>query len=246
MTSAYAGAHSGILGLQNMSSSQITVEVSDTWRQTFPTARVGLVALENVSNPVSHEVLQLRVAEIEAALRAQYARADRPTLSALPAIAAYQRHYRAFGQTYHVLRQLESVALNGKTLASPSALVVAMFAAELESLLLTAGHDLDAVCPPLVLDRSDGGDTFTGIGGQVQTLRSGDMLMRDAQGIISSVIYGPDRRTRMTPSTTRVLFTTYAPEGIGSDTLRSHLEELATLTRIVAPAASIQLMGVFP
>lgn len=231
-----------------MSWSEISIDVNvrDAWREAFPGAHVGMVALENVSNPPTHEILQARVAEIEATLRAQYAGAERSTLAALPVIAAYQRHYRAFGQTYHVLRQLESVALKRKPLTSPSALVEAMFAAELESLLLTAGHDLDAVTPPLVIDRSAGGETFTGIGGQLQTLRPGDMLMRDEQGIISAVVYGPDQRTRLTSSTRRVLFTSYAPAGIGSEPLSHHLEELAALTRIVAPDASVRLLSVFP
>src|SRR5437588_219970 len=78
----------------------------------------------------------------------QYRGQTRADLVAIANVQPYARHYRAFGQTYHVLRQLESVALKGKPLTSPSTLVLAMFAAELESLLLTAGHDLDAVQLP--------------------------------------------------------------------------------------------------
>ena len=224
----------------------LSVGVSNEWRQAFRGAHVGLVAVDNVSNPPTHAILQSRGAEVEAALRERYAGTDRATLSALPVVAAYQRHYRAFGQTYHVLRQLESVALKGKPLASPSALVVAMFAAELESLLLTAGHDLDTIQPPLVLDRSTAGETFLSINGQQQTLRDGDMLMRDKLGIISSVINGPDQRTRLNDSTRRVLYTTYAPDGIHEATVRRHLEELAALMRILAPAATVRQMEIYP
>jgi DNA/RNA-binding domain of Phe-tRNA-synthetase-like protein len=145
-----------------------------------------------------------------------------------------------------VLRLLESVALKGKPLASPSALVLAMFAAELDSLLLTAGHDLDRLEPPLALDVSQTGDQFVGIGGQQHDVRPGDMLMRDRVGIISAVVYGPDRRTRLSEKTRRALFTTYAPAGIEPGSVQDHLEELATLVRLVAPHATTRLQEIYP
>jgi DNA/RNA-binding domain of Phe-tRNA-synthetase-like protein len=224
----------------------LSVEATDAWRETFPNARVGVLVLEDVVNPAEHPELQQRVHEIEAALRKQYVGTDRTALAALPVISAYQRHYRGFGQTYHVLRQLESVAVKGKSLASRGALVLAMFAAELESLLLTAGHDLDLLHPPIVLDRSTAGERYIGIGGQEHVVRPGDMLMRDAVGIISAVVYGPDQRTRLSEATRRALFTTYAPEGVSDDAARQHLTELATLAQVVAPAANVRLIDVYP
>src|SRR5438105_1948660 len=154
----------------------LPVVVTDAWRQTFPEARVGLLAIDGVANPPAHAPLEERVRDLETRLRNQFAGADRAALLALPAVQAYVSHYRAFGQNYHVVRQLESVAFKGKPLTSPGALVLAMFAAEIESQLLTAGHDLDALRPPLLLDRSSDGDRFTGIGGQELVLRPGDML----------------------------------------------------------------------
>ena len=44
-------------------------------------------------------------------------------------------------------------------------------------------------------------------------MKPGDMMICDARGIISSIVYGPDQRTRITPKTTRVLFTVYARPG---------------------------------
>jgi DNA/RNA-binding domain of Phe-tRNA-synthetase-like protein len=224
----------------------LSVVVTDAWREAFPQARVGLLALDDVTNPTTHPLLVQRVREVETRLRDQFAGADRTTLAALPSIQAYQAHYRAFGQTYHVLRQLESVVLKRKPLSSGSALVLAMFAAELDSQLLTAGHDLDAVQPPLVVDRSSAGERFVGIGGQEHVPRPGDMLMRDAAGIISAVLYGPDQRTRLGDQTRRALFTVYAPAGVDADAVHRHLAQLAALVRLVAPAATTRLLGLYP
>jgi hypothetical protein len=109
------------------------VVVTDAWRASFPTARVGLLVIANVVNPTTHTVLEQNVRETESRLRREFMHADRKTFAELPEIKAYQRHYRAFGQTYHVLRQLESVALKARSLESRGALVLAMFSVELET-----------------------------------------------------------------------------------------------------------------
>jgi DNA/RNA-binding domain of Phe-tRNA-synthetase-like protein len=219
----------------------LQVVVTDAWRATFPEARVGLLLLDNVVNGPPPLALQTEMHRIEAELRQRFGRADRATLAALPTIQPYQRHYRAFGQNYHVLRQVESVAIREQAVASSSALVLAMFAAELHNQLLTAGHDADALKPPLTLDVSRADERFVGLGGREHVLRAGDMLMRDALGIISAVIYGPDERTRLVDETRRVLFSTYAPAGISADQVLAHLEELAGLVGLFAPEAQVRL-----
>ena len=196
--------------------------------------------MHGVSNAERSAELDGQLVELQTHLRERYASADRAVLANLPAIRAYQAHYRAFGQTYHVLRQLESVAFKGRDLASPGgSLVSAMFAAELSSLLLTAGHDVEALVPPLVVDCSKAGDRFVGINGQERELKPGDMLMRDGRGIISAVLNGPDQRTRLSETTTRALFVTYAPAGISPADIQSHLDQIVEYVRLADPRAEV-------
>jgi DNA/RNA-binding domain of Phe-tRNA-synthetase-like protein len=216
------------------------------FERAFPGAHVGVLLLEDVSNAERSAALEARLQQVQAELRRRFAGVDRAGLQALPSIAAYLPHYRAFGQTYHVLRQLESVALKGKPLGSPSTLISAMFAAELMSQLLTAGHDADCVVGDLLVDCSREGDRFLGINGQEREIRPGDMLMRDAQGIISAVLYGPDERTRLRASTTRALFVTYAPAGISMSELQQHLERIAAYVKIAEPNTRIAAQMVVP
>jgi DNA/RNA-binding domain of Phe-tRNA-synthetase-like protein len=218
----------------------VSIEASPEWRRTFPDASVGCLQMSGISNPERHPACDRRLLDVQAELRARYVSADRAALASLPVVQAYQAHYRPFGQTYHVLRQLESVALKGRDLASPGgALVSAMFAAELGSLLLTAGHDVAALAPPLLIDCSQTGDRFVGINGHERELKPGDMLMRDGEGIISAVLHGPDQRTRLSATTTTALFVTYAPAGISSDQVRSHLEQIAANVRLTDPNAEV-------
>jgi DNA/RNA-binding domain of Phe-tRNA-synthetase-like protein len=204
------------------------LETTGEWRCAFPGAHVGILVVDGLRHRSQSDALDGQLAELEGELRRRYAGFDRARLTELPVLRAYQTHYKPFGQTYHVLRQLESVALKGRSLASPGGtLVSAMFAAELSTLLLTAGHDADVVEDPLIVDTSRTRDRFVTIGGQERELKAGDMLMRDGVGVISAVLHGPDLRTRLTESTRRALFVTYAPAGIGADDVQRHLDEIA-------------------
>ena len=218
--------------------------VSDAWKAAFPGAVVGALAMRDVANPESVAALDQRKVELENQLRQRFSEGGRAALKALPVLRAYGAHYERFKKTYHVQLQLESVALKGKAIPRVSALVEAMFMAELENMLLTAGHDLAAVQEPLRLDVSTGDERYTLLNGQEQMLKPGDMFVADAQGVISDVIYGPDQRTRITAETRRVLFVVYAPAGIGAEAVRRHLEEIQAHIALFAPQATVESLEV--
>jgi len=219
--------------------------VSDAWKAAFPEARMGALVMRNVLNPITNANLEARKRDLEDRLRARFAGSGPDDLKALEEIAAYQSYYRRFGKSYHVLLQLESVALRGKSIPSVAALVAAMFLAELQNLLLTAGHDLAAVRPPALFDVATGNERFLKLNEQEQQLKAGDMMMVDGEGVISSVLYGPDHRTRITPSTRDVLFVVYAPTGIGENAVARHLETIRENVLLVAPRAETEQLRVF-
>ena len=219
--------------------------VATIWKETYPGAAVGVLALRNVTNPERHPALEARKADLEARLRARYAGFDRAALKALPQIAAYTAYYKRFKKTYHLLLQLESVVLDGKPIPRVAALVEAMFMAELDDLLLTAGHDLALVALPLRLDAATGSERFVNIAGQENVLKPGDMFIADAQGVLSSIVYGSDRRTMITPQTQQALFTTYAPAGIGAEAVREHLQHILENVRLFAPETTLTFLDVF-
>jgi DNA/RNA-binding domain of Phe-tRNA-synthetase-like protein len=223
------------------------VRVSEAWRQAFPDAHAGVLVLDNVHNGVHSAELDRYLSELQARLLRVYAGLDRAALANLPTIRAYQHHYRSFGQTYHLLGQLESVVLKGRPVASRGGtLVTAMFAAEMDNLVLTAGHDVHVLVGDLELDCSRAGEQYVGIGGREHTLKAGDMLMRDGDSVISAVLSGPDERTRLLPSTSRALYVSYAPHGIDVTTLRQHLEDIARLVRLAQPAARVEQLEIYP
>ena len=164
----------------------------------------------------------------------------------MPAIQAYNAYYKGFNKTYHVLLQLEGVVPQGRSIPSGAALVEAMFMAELGNLLLTAGHDVDALVLPIVVDVAGGDERYVMLNGQEQMLKPGDMFMRDGQGVISSVLYGPDARTRITAATRRAIFTVYAPSPIEAQAVRQHLQDIRDNVLTVAPHAEVEALEVYP
>jgi len=218
--------------------------VSPAWIASYPNAIVGILAMRSVTNPAGHPGLQAAKADLEDELRARYSGWDRARLKELPVLQAYDTFYKQFKKTYHLQLQLESVAFKGKSIPKVAALVEAMFMAELDNLLLTAGHDLDVVESPVTIRVAEGTESYTRMNGDEQVLKAGDMMISDTQGILSSVIYGPDQRTRIRPETTRVLFTTYGPTGIETAQMKAHLEQLRRNVRLITPAAEVEVMDV--
>lgn len=200
------------------------ISVSDAWKTAYPGAVVGVMALRNLSNPKSSDRLEEAKRDLESRLRLRYS--QRSEIEADPVVAAYQAYYAQFRKTYHVLLQLESVALKGKPIPSVAPPVESMFLAELKNGVLTAGHDLDVAVTPLVLDISGGDEEYELLNSRQQVLKPGDMIMRDAHGVIASVIYGPDRRTRITPKTRNAFFVVYAPPGVRPEQVESHLGDI--------------------
>jgi DNA/RNA-binding domain of Phe-tRNA-synthetase-like protein len=211
---------------------------TDGFREAFPGAVVGALALSGVANPAESAALEAAKRALESELRAA------GDLDGNPVLRAYADYYRGFGKTFHVKGQWESVARKGKPIPSRAALVEAMFMAELRSLVLTAGHDLDALEGELRADVSADGDAYVTLGGAEAVLKRGDMLMADDTGIVSSVLRGPDARTRITPETTRAVFAVYAPAGIGEDVVRRHLDDLRANAELIAPAARTEALVV--
>ena len=220
-------------------------EVTSAWKSTYPDAHVGVLVMRAVSNPAHDPALERQKAALEEGLRAQFSGQDRGTIASHPVLRAYNEYYRQFRKTYHIPLQLESIVLKGKSIPSVAALVEAMFMAEMKDLLLTAGHDLDALHLPLRLDAATGTERYTLLRGEEQVLKPGDMMISDQIGVISSILYGPDQRTQITPDTRNVIFTVYAPPGIDEHIVVQHLQGIQENVMVFAPQAQVELLKVY-
>lgn len=211
--------------------------VEPAWREVCAGASVGVLALRGVRNPAADAALAAEANRLEEELRARYGGLDREMLRATPPLPAYAAWYKRFGQRYHVMMQLESVAQKGKPIPRVAALVEAMFVAELRHLILTAGHDLDRVELPVTLGVGAGTEGFVGPRGEAATVKAGDMVVRDEGGVLSAVVSGPSDKARIGAGTTAALFVAYAPPGVAAAAVEAHLDEIERLARLISPGA---------
>jgi DNA/RNA-binding domain of Phe-tRNA-synthetase-like protein len=212
--------------------------------QKYPGFKAGILVVTGIANLPTHPGIQEMKGVIEQDIRQKFAGYSREDLNKLPVLDAYNQYYKQFDQTYHVRAQVESV-INGKSLPTVSALLDSMFAAELKHMLLTAGHDLDALQLPITLTVADGTETYTAINGKEKTVRQGDLYMRGQAGPISSILNGPDSRTKILPETKNALFAIYAPATIAADIVAAELKDMEHSISLFSPTAQMVLLEVF-
>lgn len=216
----------------------LTITGTDEWKSAHPGAVIGLLEVSHVTNNhASSPTLDDRKREVESRLRAKYKDFSRQDFLSIPAMAAYQKYYKRFSKTYHVLLQLESIVLKGKSLPNVSPLVDANFTAEVETLALTAGHDVSKLSGSIVMDVARAGDQFTQMGGAVKSALVGDMVMRDELGMCCSIIHGQDERSPITPETTHALYVVYAPSEVPVEAVQTQLQKIEEHIRLFSPEA---------
>jgi len=215
------------------------IRFSDAWHDIFSGGHVGLLMVGSVDNSRRPTPLDDQKRILEATIREKYGQMTRAELRELAVLKAYKTYYRKFKKTYHVQLQLESVAYKGKSLPKVNPLVDACFAAELETHLLTASHDVDKLIDPIRIDASTGSEELHMMNDQRKQIKANDMIMTDGQGLVCTIIYGQDKRTPVTVETERVLYVTYAPLGVGETAVAAHHEALLRNVRLFAPDAEI-------
>jgi DNA/RNA-binding domain of Phe-tRNA-synthetase-like protein len=222
----------------------LSISETAAWKAAHPGAAIGLLELSRVTNTGPSPQLEDRKREAEARLRAAYRGFARQDFLALPVIAAYERYYRRFKKTYHVQLQLESIVLKGKNLPAISPLVDSNFIAEVQTLVLTAGHDAARLQGSVHIDVSNEGDPITQMNGSTKPMHAGDMIMRDADGVCCSIIYGQDNRSPISSETDRVLYVAYAPGGVPAESVADQLRKIEENVRLFCPRAVTEQLRV--
>lgn len=218
----------------------LSISATSEWQNAYPGAIIGLLELSGIDNTLTSASLDERKREAENHLRERYQGFTRKDFLALPVLSAYQQYYRRFDKTYHVQLQVESIVLKAKSLPNVSPLVDANFIAEVETFVLTAGHDVTKLHGPISIDVSGEDDQMTQMNGNSKRIRAGDMIMRDADGICCSIIYGQDNRSPISAETSQILYVAYAPVGVPSKVVDTQLGKIVDNIRLFSQTAIVE------
>jgi len=218
----------------------ISVSITEAWKAAHAGALIGILEVSQADNTVSCLELNERKRALEASLRTRYKGFGRSDFVSMPVLSDYVRYYKSFDKTYHVLLQLESIVVKGKSFPNVSPLVDANFVSEVETLVVTAGHDVAHLRLPVCIDVSRAGDSLVQMGGSTKSMPAGDMVMRDAGGMSCSIIYGQDNRSPITSRTRHALYVAYAPRGVPEAAVESQLRGTLGYIRTFAPNCMVE------
>lgn len=218
----------------------LTISATSEWHSAHRGAMIGLLEISGIDNSGASAVMEARKHATAIHLQEQYKDFKRADFLALPVMSAYDQYYKRFNKTYHVQLQLESIVLKGKSLPSVSPAVDAYFMAEVETLILTAGHDVKKLNGPLLIDVSHEGDTIRQMNGEDKAIRAGDMVMRDAESTRCSILYGQDGQSLISIDTSHILYVAYVPAGIPSAIVEDQLRKVEENIRSFSPQAIVE------
>ena len=193
----------------------------------YPGAHFGAVTTHNLQNMKKNPDLETAKRSLEQKIRETY-----PDPIDDPVVSNYNQYYAKWSKTYPITFQIKSIK-SGKNFPNVSTYVDAMFLSELENRLLTSGHDRDIIQGNLVYDLADDGEEYIKLNNQKQTLVKNDVILRDDQGILASILYGPAARTSIAHETVNPLYFAWCPIGITVENIQHHLDTILRYLKTV-------------
>lgn len=206
----------------------VNISISNNLQQEFPDLKIAIMRVKNIDYQSDETKLKQEKQKIEKFIRTNY-----QDVKNLDVIKSYNQFFKKFGKVYPIQYQIQSI-IDGKGLPSTIKVVEAMFMAELQTLFLTAGHDLDKIEGNLQVQLTIGDEKYLKINQKDQSLKPRDIIGLDDKGIISSVLYGPDFRTKITKSTTNCLFFSYFPYGQNDENITEHFNSILKYIKLIA------------
>ena len=193
----------------------------------YPSAHFGSLIIHNQDNQKNHPELEKAKRLLEEKIRETY-----PSPVDDDVIQCYADYYGKWGKTYHIEFQVKSIK-KGRGFPNVSTHVDSMFMAELENRILTSGHDADTVQGNLIYDLADNGEEYIKLNGKKQVLLKNDIVLRDEEGVLASILFGPAARTSINMETVNPLFFAWCPIGITPEAVEAHLSTIQSYIEIV-------------
>jgi DNA/RNA-binding domain of Phe-tRNA-synthetase-like protein len=193
----------------------------------YPTAIFGSLIINKQQNLKNHPDIEQAKRLIEKKIRETY-----PAPKEDPIVQRYAGYFDKWGKTYPIEFQINSIK-KGRTFPQVSTHVDCMFMAELENRILTSGHDRDTIQGRPVYDLADEGEEYVKLNGKKQVLLKSDVILRDDDGVLASVLFGPAARTSIKGETVNPLYFAWCPVGIGHETVDEHLSTITKFSKMV-------------
>jgi DNA/RNA-binding domain of Phe-tRNA-synthetase-like protein len=195
-------------------------------KDAYPVLKASILKVSLHGKPSLNEELMLLKQELETRIREEYKSPE-----SMDRVLKYNSFYKRFSSKVPMEFQIRSI-LDGKEIPTFNPMITCMFMAELKNIVLTAGHDSAHLGKKIEVHLANGTEEYVKINGKAQTLKKGDIYATDGKSIISSVLYGPDQRARITPDTRECLFMCYG-FGLTGEDLERHMKDLSSYLHVL-------------
>ncbi len=157
-------------------------------------------------------------------------------------IDLYRQFFDRFGYPCPLTAHLKRTIQSG--FPRYNLMVDTHFMAEMCAGILVAVTDYDRFSGAVSLDVARSGETCRGMGGREFLTREGEIVLRDEKEIVCVLCQGADEKTRVSESTSSVLFYAYAVPGIAGQNLEEGLA-LAGETMVRFGGGTLEELKVF-
>lgn len=196
------------------------IQLTSDLKNSYPESIFGSLIIRDFTNIKSHETLEERKRDLERKIKEGEEEVERSSM-----IKKYDSYFKKWKKIYPIEFQIKTIK-DGRRFPKVSALVDVMFLAELNSCILTSGHDLDKIQGNLTFDVSSGGEDYLKLNGQEQKLKQNDVILNDEEGLLASILYGPARRTSITMKAKNALYFAWCPYITDEELIKAHLNEI--------------------
>lgn len=152
----------------------------------------------------------------------------------------YFSYFRKFGQTYPVMRQLESFLLKGRPFPEEQYVNAVAFLTELKTHALIGTHDADRVEGDIVFYNESEKKYFPGMGKADAHSHTGDVTGRDDKDIIISMITGADDRTCLREDSTHAIYLVFGHPEMSDECIEEIAGEIKEAALALAPEAETE------
>ena len=215
----------------------IPFSISENYQARYPGLSFGLTLISNCQNPLNPPDFDDYKRTLLRKMR------KRETLVGIAErITLYDRFFISFGFECPLPKHLKRTVNSG--FPRYNLMVDTHFMAEMCAGILVAVTDYDRFEGALTLDIAQDGEISRGMGEREFITKAGEIVLRDEKDIVCILAQGADEKTRISESTSRVLFYAYAVPGIEAPYLKSGLD-LAAETMARFGQGTVEAVSVF-
>lgn len=195
---------------------ELNFTISREYRTFYPDLGFGLTLIsgcQDAENPAGFDQYKRKL------LRKMRKRETLAQIS--QRIGLYAEFFQRFGFDCPLTKHLKRTVNSG--FPRYSLYVDAHFMAEMCAGILVAVTDFQKFEGDLTLDVANQNETCAGMGGRKFVTKSGEIVLRDENGIVCVLCQGADEKTRVGEGTADVLLYAYAVPGIDRSNLKEGL-----------------------